>query len=49
VVNATAQEVLVLKPDSNPEVIDLSGNGRGIYYVRITLDSVTKTKKIVLK
>jgi len=49
VLNVLGQKVLDKVMNVNPEVIDLSGKVLGVYYVRVTGDSISKTEKIILR
>jgi hypothetical protein len=49
VVNSIGQEVLNCKLDSNPGVVDLTGNVSGIYFIKVKGDSWSKTEKVVLR
>jgi hypothetical protein len=47
--NSTGQTVLDNEVDSNSPMIDLSGNARGIYYIKITHNSGIKTERIIFR
>jgi hypothetical protein len=49
VFNALGQQVMNRTINANPEVINLSGNVSGIYYIHLTGDLWSKTEKIILK
>jgi hypothetical protein len=49
VFNAIGQQVMNKTTIANPEVIDLSGNVSGIYYIHLTGNPWSKTEKIILK
>jgi len=49
VFNAPGQAVMNKVIKAGPGMIDLSGHAPGIYYISITLDSYTKTEKVMLR
>lgn len=49
VLNAAGQVLFTRELDNNPSEIDLSGHGKGIYFVKILLNSTAITERIVLK
>jgi len=49
VLNAAGQVLLTQTMDTHPGEIDLSGHTKGIYFVKIILNSTTITEKILLR
>ena len=49
VLNAAGQVLLTRTMDTHPGEIDLSGHTKGIYFLKIILNSTTITEKILLR
>ena len=49
VINSSGQIIVDKYIETDPGVVDLSGNVEGIYYIRMTTDYGTKTEKVVLR
>lgn len=49
VMNSTGQEIIRRSLETFPGEIDLSGYAPGIYYLRITSDSISRTERITLQ
>jgi hypothetical protein len=49
VVNVLGQEILNQVIETNPMIIDLSGNVSGVYHIHFSGDSYSQIERIILK